>query len=150
MNNTNSNSGGWEQSRMRTVLIPQFKSCLEDELVNVLKTVNKYTDNTGGSDTASYVTATTDDIFLLAEFEVFGTRSYANRTEQKYQAQYQYYIDGNSKVKYRHSSISSTTYWWLRSVRTGTTNSFCYVNISGGAGSDPAYYSYGFAPAFVV
>lgn len=151
MNNDSSNNGGWEQSRMRTVLIPQFKNCLESELVSVLKTVNKYTDNTGGGyNTASYVTATTDDIFLLAEWEVLGTRSYANSAEQNYQEQYQYYIDGNSKVKYRHSSTNLTAFWWLRSVWATTSNSFCYVYSSGSANADSAEYSYGFAPAFVV
>lgn len=151
MNNTSSNAGGWEQSRMRTVLIPQFKNCLESDLVNVLKTVTKYSDNTGGgSNTASYVTSTTDTIFLLAEYEVFGTRSYANSAEQNYQAQYQYYKNGNSKVKYRHSATVSTASWWLRSVRANYSPYFCRVMLSGSADSFNAYYSYGFAPAFVV
>ena len=151
MNNSTSNVGGWEQSRMRNNLIPQFKSCLENELVNVLKTVNKYSDNTGGnSNTASYVTATTDTIFLLAEYEVFGTRSDANSAEQNYQAQYQYYKNGNSKVKYRHSSAGSTAAWWLRSVDASNSRNFCFVNTSGGADDSYANHSFGFAPAFVV
>lgn len=151
MNNSSTNSGGWEQSRMRNNLIPQFKGCLESDLTNVLKTVNKYTDNTGGgSNTASYVTATTDDIFLLAEFEVFGTRSYANSAEQNYQAQYQYYIDGNSKVKYRHRAAGSTAVWWLRSVYADNSINFCRVNVSGGANYGGANYLYGLAPAFCV
>ena len=82
MNNTNSNSGGWNSSLMRTSICPAFKNAMPSDLQAVLKATTKYSDNTGGgSDTVSYVTATTDDIFLLSEFEVFGTRTYANSSE---------------------------------------------------------------------
>ena len=151
MNNANTNSNGWEGSQMRTKIIPTFKACLPSDLQAVLKTVTKYSDNTGGnSNTASHVTATTDDIFLLSEFEVFGTRRYANSAEKNYQAQYAYYSAGNSKVKYRHSSTSSTAIWWLRSVCANRTGTFCYVNTSGDVSRNDADFSYGFAPAFCV
>ena len=151
MNNSQSNSGGWNSSRMRTVICPAFKSAMPADLQAVLKTVTKYSDNTGGgSNTASYVTATTDDIFLLAEWEVFGARSYANSAEQNYQAQYAYYSAGNSKVRYRHSSTGSTAYWWLRSVGADASIYFCGVDTSGGAAGSSANRSYGFAPAFCV
>ena len=151
MNNSRSNSGGWNSSRMRTVVCPAFMNAMPSDLRNVLKTVTKYSDNTGGgSNTASYVTSTTDTIFLLAEYEVFGTRSYANSAEQNYQAQYQYYKNGNSKVKYRHSSTGSTAIWWLRSVYADTSRDFCRVSTSGSANGSNAYISYGFAPAFCV
>lgn len=151
MNNADRNSGGWANSRMRTTIIPTFKACLPSDLQAVLKTVTKYSDNTGGgSSTASNVTATTDDIFLLAEWEVFGARSNANSAEQNYQAQYAYYSAGNSKVRYRHSSTGSTANWWLRSVDAGGPNNFCHVRTSGSANYAAAFYSIGFAPAFCV
>lgn len=151
MNSTNTNSGGWNNSFMRNTVCAQFKNCLPSDLQAVLKTVTKYSDNTGGgSNTASYVTATTDDIFLLSEWEVFGARSYANSAEQNYQAQYAYYSAGNSKVRYRHSATGSTAGWWLRSVGAGTSAAFCRVSTSGSAGNSSANGSYGFAPAFCV
>ena len=151
MNNANSNSGGWENSRMRTTIIPTFKACLPSDLQTVLKTVTKYSDNTGGgSDTASYVTATTDEIFLLSEWEVSGERKYANSAEQNYQAQYAYYSAGNSKIRYRHSSISSAALWWLRSVRASASNSFCRVRDNGSIDYHGAYSTNAFAPAFCV
>ena len=77
-------------------------AALPSDLRAVMKPMTIYTDNTGGgSNTASYVTASVDYLPLLAEFEIFGTRSYANSAEQNYQQQYQYYKNGNSKVKYR-------------------------------------------------
>ena len=151
MNNSQSNSGGWNSSRMRTVICPAFKSAMPADLQAVLKTVTKYSDNTGGgSNTASYVTATTDDIFLLAEWEVFGARSYANSAEQNYQAQYAYYSAGNSKMRYRHSATGSTAHWWLRSVDAGISGSFCFVDTSASVYRSYARYSRGFAPAFCV
>lgn len=151
MNNATNNSGGWANSRMRTTIIPTFKACLPSDLQTVLKTVTKYSDNTGGGhNTASYVTATTDDIFLLSEWEVFGERTHANSAEQNYQAQYAYYSAGNSKVRYRHSSTGSTASWWLRSVDEYGSSAFCFVGISGSANSTAASYSFGFAPAFCV
>lgn len=151
MNSAQSSSGGWANSRMRTTIIPTFKACLPSDLQAVLKTVTKYSDNTGGgSDTASYVTATTDDIFLLSEWEVFGARSYSNSAEKNYQAQYAWYSAGNSKVRYRHSATGSTAYWWLRSVSVGYSGVFGIVDGSGSAAGNFANYSHGFAPAFCV
>ena len=151
MNSSNTNSGGWSSSYARGTLCEQFKSAMPSALQVVLKTVTKYSDNTGGgSDTASYVTATTDTVFLLAEYEVFGSRSYANSAEKNYQAQYAWYSAGNSKVRYRHSSTGSTADWWLRSVRAASSVTFCRVTTSGSVTYSNAYYSYGFAPAFCV
>lgn len=151
MNSSDSNSGGWNSSYARATLCPAFKNAMPSDLQAVLKTVTKYSDNTGGdSNTASYVTATTDTVFLLAEYEVFGTISYANSAEQNYQAQYAYYSAGNSKVRYHHSSTGSTAHWWLRSVNAGYSDNFCIVYTSGSAAYGTAGGSFGFAPAFCV
>lgn len=151
MNSSNTNSGGWSSSYARGTLCPAFKSAMPSDLQAVLKTTTKYSDNTGGgSNTASYVTAISEEVFLLAEFEVFGTRSYANSAEKNYQAQYAWYSAGNSKVRYRHSSTGSTAVWWLRSVRAGNSSYFCYVSTSGSAATGNAHLSIGFAPAFCV
>lgn len=151
MNSSNTNSGGWSSSYARGTLCPAFKSAMPSDLQAVLKTTTKYSDNTGGgSNTASYVTATSEEVFLLAEFEVFGTRSYANSAEKNYQAQYAWYSAGNSKARYRHSSTGLTANWWLRSVRADGSSAFCFVDASGSASRSSAYYSGGFAPAFCV
>lgn len=151
MNNISSNRGGWESSLMRTVICPAFKSAMPSELQAVLKPVTKYSDNTGGgSDNASSVTATTDDIFLLSEWEVYGSKTAANSAEQNYQAKYAYYSAGNSRAKYCHDNIDLDAGWWLRSVYAGVTNVFCCVYPEGGAGYNSPSSSLGFAPAFCV
>lgn len=151
MNNSQSNAGGWESSRMRSTTLPVVKATLPAELQAVIKTTTLYTDNTGGSSTsASYVTATQDTLYLLAEFEIFGTRKYANSAERNYQKQYAYYAAGNSKVKYRHDSTTVAAYWWERSVVAANPYYFCLVHTNGTSDYTGAINSTGFAPAFKV
>lgn len=151
MNNSSTNSGGWKNSRMRSTTLPVVKAALPSDLTAVLKTTTIYSDNTGGgSDTASYVTVTQDDIYLLAEFEIFGARTYANSAERNYQQQYAYYVAGNSKIKYRHDSTATAATWWARSVNATTADNFCAVTTNGAATVDGAYSSRGLAVAFKI
>lgn len=151
MNNNNSNTGGWASCNMRNDTLPLVKFTLPSDLQTVLKTTTIYSDNTGdGSGGESDVTATQDDIYLLAEFEIFGTRIYANAAEQTKQQQYAYYVAGNSKVKYNHSSTATAVVWWERSVRSGSSNLFCIVDTDGTVNVSNAYNSYGLAVAFKI
>ena len=126
-------------------------AALPSDLRAVMQPMTIYTDNTGGgSDNASYVTKTTDYLPLLAEYEIFGTRTYANSAEKNYQAQYAYYSAGNSKVKYRHSATSSLAWWWERSPYYSGSSSFCIVYANGSANFNYAGFSNGVAPAFRV
>ena len=136
---------------MRSTTLPLVKSALPSDLQAVLKTTSIYSDNTGGgSDTASYVTATQDELYLLAEFEIFGARTYANSAERNHQQQYAYYVAGNSKIKYRHDSTATAATWWGRSVYATNVAGFCRVDTDGTAGYHGAHYSYGLAVAFKI
>lgn len=82
MNTNDTNSGGWNGSYMRKTLLGNtgtptepventFLAVLPADLRAEMKSCTKYSDNTGGtSNSSSAVTATTDYLFLLAEFEV--------------------------------------------------------------------------------
>lgn len=151
MNTTNVNTGGWNNSYMRKTICPAFLAAMPTEWQNIIVPCTKYSDNTGGGqDTASYVTATSDKIWLLSEFEVQGARTYANSAEKNYQKQYDYFRNGNSKVKYKHLEKSTACYWWCRSVDATITTYFCIVNTYGTAHLSYAYLSWGFAPGFKV
>lgn len=126
-------------------------AALPSALRSVMKPITKYTDNKGNSsNVAANVTTTIDYLPLLSEFEVQGTRSYANEYEKNNQVQYKYFENGNSKIKYRHDSTSSAARWWLRSPNYGNATGFCYVNTDGGANTGNSRSSYGVAPAFLV
>lgn len=151
MSDSSTNSGGWNGSYMRKTICPAFIAAMPTEWQNVIVACTKYSDNTGGgSDTASYVTATQDKIWLLAEFEVFGTRRNANSAEQNYQKQYDYYKNGNSRVKYKHSGTGTACNWWLRSVNAAYAFYFQYVGTGGNIGDSFTNSSLGFAPGFKV
>lgn len=158
MNMSSTNSGGWESSTMRNTICgtnndtstQNFPFAIPEDLRSVVKPVTKYTNNVGKSSSASAVTATTDYFFLPAEYEVFGTITYANVYEANYQQQYAYYSAGNSKVKYKHNSTGDYVAWWLRSSSAGTSVNFVIVTVSGGSFYNSARTSLGFAPCFVV
>lgn len=149
MNSSDSNSGGWNGSYMRKTLLGNsntpdstlensLMAALPSDLLAVMKTVTKYTDNTGGgSNSSGNVTATADYLFLLAEFEVFGTRYWANQYEQNSQKQYDYYKAGNSRVAYNHSAVSTAVWWWLRSAGYCDSGFFCDVGTDGGSTFTP-------------
>ena len=160
MNQSNTNSGGWNGSYMRKTVLgnsgtpssPPANSllaALPSDLRAVMKGTTKYTDNTGGgSDTASYVTSTTDYLFLLAEFEVWGTRYGANSAEQNYQKQYDYFKAGNSRVAYDHRNTGSAVWWWLRSPNYINSDYFRDVYTDGSHYYNVAYYSAGVRAGF--
>ena len=154
------NVGGWASSYMRNTICPAFLSAMPSSWRNVIAACTKYSDNVGdgstGNSTSDTPTSTSDKIWLLAECEVFGDTygydgdGYANFKEKNYQKQYTYYANGNSRVKYEHSDASSTTRWWLRSVRASASGSFCNVTDRGQALYRSSNYSDGFTPGFMV
>ena len=159
MNSSGTNTGGWGSSQMRTNICGTSLSNYSGTIIAVipaalravLKSVTKYTDNTGeGSTAESNITATTDYFFLLSEYEVFGSISYGNSNESSKQAQYAYYSAGNSKIKYKHNGTSTDALWWLRSPNRNNSYRFVRVSADGYVDYLNANYSVGFAPGFCV
>lgn len=162
MNTSRTNVGGWNATAMRKTLLGNsgtpsnppagsLMAALPSDLRAVMKSVTKYTDNTGNSsNTAAAVTATTDYLSLVAEFEVHGSRSYANQYEKNSQLQYDYFKAGNSKVAYRHTATSSAVWWWSRSAYYANSGTFCYVSAGGSPSYHIASWSAGVRPCFFV
>lgn len=133
MNSSNTNSGGWKDSHMRNDICGTSKTpgsenlinALPSELRNILKSVTKYTDNTGGGGSVlNHVTSTNDYIFLPSEYEVSGTITSSNAYEANYQKQYSYYATKDS-TKYEYNS-NNLAGWWLRSVAMDAPYYFIY------------------------
>ena len=147
MNNANTNAGGWEASLMRKNIMPLIKAAFPADLQAVIKPSTVFTaPDTGNIE----LTATEDDVFLLAEYEVFGSRTYASTQEPNYLKQYSYYSAGNSKVKYRHNDTSVAAGWRVRSPAYGGSGLFCFVRSSGTAYANNSTFSSGVAPAFKI
>ena len=141
MNSSNTNTGGWNGSAMRTRMAT-YKNQLPSDLRSVIKTVKKKSGTGGGS--TSGTQTTNDDLFLLAEIEIFGTTTYSVAGEG---TQYDWYKAGNTKIK---KVNGSAYYWWERSPYSGDANYFCNVSSSGGASTGHANDSYGVSFGFCV
>ena len=124
MNSSNTNSGGWQNSAMRTTHLPAILNMMPAEVKAAIRDVQK---KSSAGNQSSSIQTTNDKLFLLAEIEIFGSTTYSFAGEGK---QYDYYKAGNSKVK----NLSGSAYsWWERSPRSSYTTAFCYVYSNGNA-----------------
>ena len=124
MNSSNTNSGGWKNSAMRTTHLPAILALMPTEVQNGIREVSKKASVGGASSTIETVS---DKLFLLSEVEIFGSTSYSAAGEG---TQYDYYKAGNSKVKKRSGSAAS---WWERSPNASYSADFCVVDSYGNA-----------------
>lgn len=147
MNNAQTNTGGWEACLMRKNIMPLIKAAFPTDLQAVVKPSTIFTTQGNGN---APCTATEDEIFLLAEFEVHGARYRASTEEPNYLKQYAYYSAGNSRVKYQHNSISNPAWWWERSPTSYYSTEFCSVPTSGGVNENYATDTNGVSPCFKV
>ena len=162
MNSSDDNGGGWNQSYMRKTILGNSGSpssppansllaALPADLRAVMQSVNKYTDNTGHSSNSSgAVTATVDWLWLLAEFELYGNRTYANQYERNSQQQYDYFKAGNPKTFGKHNATGTVVWAWSRSPCYSYSDSFVIFYTDGTAYNTGASYSGGLFAGFAV
>lgn len=160
MNLSTSNSGGWKNSYIRKTILgndgspsnpPQnsFLAALPQDLRSVIKGITKYSDNDGlNYNSESSVTQTVDYLWLMSEFEITGSRSFANPYEKNKQMQYQYYKSGNSRIGYKYNKTSSPLFYWTRSPYS--SDSFCRIGSSGEDAYQIAFYSLAILVCFGV
>ena len=160
MNTAKTNVGGWKNSHMRTTICGvnrttsnTFYSVLPSELKNVIQFVTKYTDNVGRGtgNVEANVTATQELCPLLSEKEISNQSSQGNSYEGEKQQCYQYYLNGNSKIKYMHNRTSTYCYWWTRTPYKDSSAVWEAVEENTGNITGPApNLSLGLAPLFCV
>ena len=144
MNDSSSNKGGWEKSKLRSVLNSTFLSMLPDDLRAVIKPCVKLTRISGANDAP--LGKTLDHIFVLSEQEIFGRKIYSGGNEGHW---YDWYRQENTE--YGKCTQNGERDWrWERSPRSGNTNYFCYVNSYGNASYNSASLSNGVSFGFCV
>ena len=139
MNSSNTNSGGWQNSAMRTTHLPAILNLMPAEVKAAIRDVQK---KSSAGNQSSSIQTTNDKLFLLSEIEIFGITTYSFAGEGK---QYAYYQAGNSKVKNLSGSADD---WWGRSPRSSNSAYFCSVASYGDANVEVASSSYGVAFGF--
>ncbi len=143
MNSSNTTIGGWKSSEMRTSTMPLMKGHLPTAWQTAIKPVNKASGLGGGSTSGTEITS--DDCFLLAEIEIFGSTTQSVSGEG---TQYAYYKAGNSTVKNKEGYSDNS--WWERSPGSGEMTWFCYVATTGDGGDTNSSYTLGVAFGFCV
>lgn len=139
MNSSNTNSGGWQNSAMRTTHLPAILNMMPAEVKAAIRDVQK---KSSAGNQSSSIQTTNDKLFLLSEIEIFGSTTYSFAGEGK---QYAYYQAGNSKVK---NLSGSANFWWERSPYSSNSTNFCFVVSNGSANAGYASNSYGVAFGF--
>lgn len=142
MNSSNTNTGGWKSSVMRTSTMVTMKGYLPTEWQTAIKMVNKVSGTGGGPSTDTETVS--DSCFLLSEIEIFDSIAHSVPEEG---TQYEYYKAGNSKIK---NKGGYPYYWWERSPYLKNSNYFCIVDSYGSADIENANTSYGVAFAFCI
>ena len=145
MNASNTNSGGWNNSRMRKSTLPalldQFPAVLQDSAG--IKTVNKIASAGNGS---SNLITSPDRLWLFSTVEVTGSAQYSASGEGTIYPLF-------STAANRRKGIGAggaAAIWWLRSPSVSGSNYFVYVRASGSASDSGASFAYGVAPGFCV
>lgn len=147
MNSTDTNSGGWPASDMRTYINGTIYNALPSDLKSVI--VSSKIVSSHGTKTEALTYNSTDKLFLLSSKEVFGgelssgtniIRPSGSETKQlDYYKKYENYIK-----KYNNKDSD----WWLRSA--DDTEYFYLVLDYGHEDFDNAGYDYGISPAFKI
>lgn len=150
MNSSNTNAGGWDQSKMRTETMQTLLAQLPSDLRNSIKQVNKKATAGGASTT---ITTSSDKLFLFSEVEIDGTTTagYADEGEQ-----YEYWKtikDGTvaaDRIKYLSNGGGSANSWWLRSPYVSNSAHFRYITSTGGVSNYAAGNTCGVSFGFCV
>ena len=161
MNNSDTNSGGWEASEGRSWLNSSFKGQLPSDLQNVIVPVNKMTNNTGETTSASSVTATSDELWLFSVCELCGPIDWYNEQSlcsvlNAEGEQYKLFRDMNVDNRNGNAILAKTSRggscaWWERSPRPRYSVGFVSVGPDGSPGNgDNADASLAVVPGFCI
>jgi hypothetical protein len=158
MNASDTNTGGYEKSEMRTYLTGNFLTGLNKAGVpdGVLwapaRALSKGTNGTGS-------VTLSDKLWLPTEREMFESGNLsANGETADNQSRLEYYTDNNIRLKAwwgdsgDYPDIKSGYGWWYwtGSAYSGGSSSFCDVNSNGPTDDSSASRAGGVAPAFCV
>lgn len=144
MNDSCSNKGGWEKSKLRSFLNTTILAMLPDDLRAVIKPCVKLTRTSGASNAS--LGKTLDHIFVLSEQEIFGRKIYSGGNEGHW---YDWYRQENTE--YGKCKQNGERDWrWERSPGRDSTTSFCLVDGVGSADRSGASNACGVSFGFCV
>ena len=140
MNATDTNSGGYGASEMKTTTLPALVNALPTWLKDRLLEFSVLA--SAGSQSSIINTVTGNKLALRSEVEIFGTTTHSKAGEG---SQIPYYTTSANRIKKRGHS-GSASIWWERSPSGSNSANFCGVGSSGSANINGASSAYGVAP----
>lgn len=125
-----------------------FLSCMPGNWQNAIVLSNKY--NQGNYGSPNLYNKYSKKIWLLSEYELNGEEILPGLcSSNQVQEQYDYYKNGNSRIKYKHDNPKSACKWLLRNANyPGVVNEQGEITNVGSAVDSGT--SYGFAPCFII
>lgn len=133
---SDTNTGGWRDSDIRTWCNNDFFNDLPDDLKPAFIPFKWKTGQGGGS--SSGLLETVDKIALPTEKMIFGSTSYSQEDEANLYNHWEWYQTASNRSKGWN--------WWEASPRSGSTANFCSVYYDGYTGNYSANNSSGVVP----
>ena len=155
-NSTETNVGGWRESKLRTYIHDTIYKSLPSDLQNVIAITKVISGH--GSTSGENNFETQDKLYLLNTQEIWedGTSNQVSKYDTSYGStkQLDYYknqgVTTNSYASVIKQYNGSDSHWWLRSALSNSTYYFLFARNDGYCGSDSLTSSYGFSPAFRI
>ena len=148
MNLTNTNKGGWLNSKMKIFLDNDIYNSLPEKLRNVIidtKTVSGH-----GKEDTNHITSPEDKLYLLAPKEIYSDWSNDYDSAKDLTRQLDYYKSKGVTTSNINETIKNNDWWFLRSALLTGNNSFCSVDATGTWDDFPASAEIGVSPAFRI
>ena len=151
MNTSNANSGGWNNTAMKKIVMINIYNSMPTDLQNVIKEVNTYANIGGGSTSSNAGKLSKDIVFLPGSTEVNNNDwPYQNPTETN-QKKFPIFTDNNSRIKKMNNGSGDASMWWTRSPYYGNgADGFFAVNYNGGPTPDGSSTSNGVCFCFNI
>ena len=149
-NSTNTNIGGWKDSKMRTYVNETIYNALPTDLQNIVSSTKVISSH--GSTSGETNFETQDKLYLLNSQEIWGSNDYD--TSVGVSRQLDYYknlgvtMENNSKATKQY--LESNVHWWLRSSYIKNADYFLIVGSDGLWHGDNASSQDGVSPAFRI
>ena len=155
-NNSETNVGGWKDSKLRTYINGTMYNTLPSELQNVISSTKVISGH--GRTSVEKNFETQDKLYLLSGHEVYedGTSDQISPYDSSYDTTKQLDYYKNKGVTTSSYAVAikqyngSNSYWWLRSASYSNTSNFLYVINSGNWTAISAGYYNGVSPAFRI
>ena len=155
-NNSETNVGGWKDSKLRTYINGTMYNTLPSELQNVISSTKVISGH--GRTSVEKNFETQDKLYLLSGHEVYedGTSDQISPYDTSYDTTKQLDYYKNKGVTTSSYAVAikqyngSNSYWWLRSASYSNTSNFLYVINSGNWTAISAGYYNGVSPTFRI